>query len=110
MDYLRGEDSHVGQEKELQFDVQLIGSTVSYFKNVWREGGFPTYTQEATLENRNVNFIPSNLLEEKEWHTVWENTRLNCVVTIYKMRKNWWMNALYSVSPTTGDINIELEI
>lgn len=63
MDYLRGEDSHVGQEKELQFDMQLIGGTVSYFKNVWREGGFPAHMEEATLENRNINFILSNLLE-----------------------------------------------
>lgn len=41
MDYLRGIHSHVGQEKELQFDMQLISGSVSYFKNAWREGGFP---------------------------------------------------------------------
>lgn len=37
MDYLRGEDSHVGQEKQLQFDMQLIESTVNNSKNLWRE-------------------------------------------------------------------------
>lgn len=41
MDYLRGVRSHIGQEKELQFDMQLIGGSVNYFKNAWREGGFP---------------------------------------------------------------------
>lgn len=43
--------------------------------------------KEATLENRNINFILSNLLEKEEWHTVMKSTRLNCVVTLYKMRK-----------------------
>lgn len=64
-DYLRGEDNHVGQEKELQFDMQLTGGTVSYFKNVWRERGFPPHVEEAALENRHINFILSNLLEKK---------------------------------------------
>lgn len=39
MDYLRGVHSHVGPEKELQFDMQLIGGYINYFKNAWREGG-----------------------------------------------------------------------
>lgn len=65
--------------------------------------------KEAMPENRNINFILSHLLEKEEWHTIRESTRLNCAVTSYKMRKKKWMNALYSVSATTGDINAELE-
>lgn len=63
MDYLRGVHSHVGQEKELQFDMQLIGGSVNYFKNAWREDFL--LMKEATLKNRNINFILSNLLEKK---------------------------------------------
>lgn len=53
VDHLRGEDCHVGQEKELQFDMQLIGGTVSYFKMyggrkdfllVWRKRHLKTET------------------------------------------------------------------
>lgn len=66
---------------------------------------------EATLENRDINFILSNLLEKNKRvaHTVRESTRLTFVVIEYKMRKKQWMNALDSVSTTTGDINTELE-
>lgn len=70
MDYLRGEDSYIGQEKELQSDMQLTGGTVSYFKNIWREGGFPAHIEEATLENRNINFILSYLLGKKKSGTL----------------------------------------
>lgn len=43
--------------------------------------------KEATLENRNINFILSHLLEKEEWHTFRESTRLNYIITLYNMRK-----------------------
>lgn len=43
MDYLREVHCHVAQEKELQCDMQLIGGSVNYFKNAWREGGFSAH-------------------------------------------------------------------
>lgn len=50
--------------------MQLTGGTVSYFKNIWREGGFPAHIEEATLENRNINFILSYLLGKKKSGTL----------------------------------------
>lgn len=65
-DYLRGEDSHVGQEKELQFEMQLTGGTLSAILEMEGEREDFLLMEEATLENRNINFILSSLQKKKK--------------------------------------------